>query len=104
MTRARAVVIGAPAVAETQLVLTMKFGRDAAALVDPFLSEIQALIVPFGRDHISTFQDAFLRYGKGRHPARLNMGDCFTYAIAKIAGMPVLFTGNDFSLTDLKPA
>ncbi len=66
-----------------------------------FLFEIQAVIVPFGRDHISAFFEAFLRFGKGRHPARLNMGDCLTYAVAKLAGMPVLFTGTDFSQTDL---
>jgi len=44
---------------------------------------------------------AFLTFGKGRHPARLNMGDCFTYATAKVAGLPVLFVGQDFSETDL---
>ncbi len=104
MTTARVVMIGAPTVAEKQLVLTVRFGPNAGALVDQFLSEIQALIVPFGRDHVSTFQDSFARYGKGCHPARLNMGDCFSYAVAKIAGMPVLFIGNDFSLTDLKLA
>ncbi len=87
---------------------TIKLGRDnavdAGAIVAQFLSEIQALIVPFSRDHISSFYGAFLRFGKGRHAARLNMGDCFTYATAKVAGMPLLFTGDDFALTDLKAA
>jgi ribonuclease VapC len=104
MTSARVVMIGAPTVAECQLVLTVKLGRDGGMIVDQFLNEIHALIVPFGRDHISSFYEAFIRFGKGRHAARLNIGDCFTYAIAKVAGMPVLFTGGDFALTDLKAA
>jgi ribonuclease VapC len=108
MATSRVVVIGAPTVAECQLVLSIKLGRgsgaDAGAIVDQFLGEVQALIVPFGRDHISSFYGAFHRFGKGRHPARLNMGDCFTYATAKVAGMPLLFTGGDFALTDLKCA
>ena len=68
MATARVITIGAPTVAETQLVLTIKLGRDAGSLVDQFLSEIRALIVPFGRDHLSAFHEAFLRFGKGRHP------------------------------------
>jgi ribonuclease VapC len=104
MTIARVVMIGAPTVAECQLVLSIKLGRDGGAIVDQFLNELRALIVPFGHDHITSFYEAFIRFGKGRHPARLNMGDCFTYATAKVAGMPVLFTGGDFTLTDLKAA
>lgn len=46
-------------------------------------------------------RDAFLRYGKGRHPAGLNPGDCAAYALAKARGLPLLFKGNDFSKTDL---
>ncbi len=104
MASARVVLIGAPTVAECQLVLSIKLGVDGGAIVDQLLAEIQAMIVPFGRDHISSFLEAFLRFGQGRHPARLNMGDCFTYATAKIAGTPVLFTGGDFALTDLRSA
>jgi ribonuclease VapC len=54
--------------------------------------------------NVSAFFEGYLRFGKGRHPARLNMGDCFTYAVAKVAGMPVLYTGDDFSQTDLVTA
>ena len=68
------------------------------------LAELQATIVPFARNHLSIFYEAFQRYGKGRHPARLNMGDCFTYAIAKASGLPVLFVGDDFTQTDLTAA
>jgi ribonuclease VapC len=101
---ARTLAIGAPAVAETQMVMTIKTGLNGAARVDQFLAEIQAGIVPFGRNHLSLFFDAFQRYGKGRHPARLNMGDCFTYAVAKASGLPLLFVGDDFSKTDILPA
>ena len=101
---ASAILIGAPTVAETHMVVTMKLGSDGAGLLDQFLSEIQARVVPFTRDHVSIFFDAFQRFGKGRHPARLNMGDCFTYAVAKAAGLPLLFVGDDFSQTDLRPA
>lgn len=105
---ARTVAIGAPTVAEMQMVVEIRLGskrrQDGAALVDQFLAEIQALVIPFTRNHISIFFEAFRRYGKGRHPARLNMGDCFTYAVAKAAGMQVLYVGEDFSQTDLESA
>ena len=105
---ARTVAIGAPTVVETQMVVEIKLGNkrkhDGAALVDQFLAEIQALVVPFARNHISIFFEAFRRYGRGRHPARLNMGDCFTYAVAKAAGMQVLYVGDDFRQTDLESA
>jgi ribonuclease VapC len=48
--------------------------------------------------------DAFRRYGKGRHPARLNIGDCFAYALAKAIDLPLLFKGDDFARTDIRPA
>jgi ribonuclease VapC len=88
------------------MVVTMKVSEetDGAGIVDRFLSEIQARIVPFTREHVSIFFDAFRRYRNGRHPARMNMGDCFTYATAKAAGMPLLFIGDGFGLTDLPPA
>ena len=97
-------LIGAPTVLETQLALTIKLNRDAGALVDQFLSETQVEVIPFGREHVAVFFEAFLRFGKGRHPARLNMGDCFSYAIAKVSGTPLLFIGDDFSRTDLLSA
>jgi ribonuclease VapC len=101
---AQTILIGAPTVAETELTLTVKLGRDANILVEEFLAVTQTDVAPFTREHVSAFFEGFLRFGKGRHAARLNMGDCFTYAIAKVAGMPVLLTGNDFSQTDIMSA
>jgi ribonuclease VapC len=48
--------------------------------------------------------DAFTRFGKGRHPARLNLGDCFAYALASTLNEPLLFKGEDFGKTDIEPA
>lgn len=59
-------------------------------------------VIPLTADHYRVAVDAFLRFGKGRHPAALNFGDCLTYAVASLAGMPPLFVGDDFSRTDLR--
>ncbi len=87
---AKVIAVGAPTVAETQLALSVKLGRDSGALVEQLLVEVPSAGGSV-REQISAFFAAHLRYGKGRHPARPNIGDCFTYyAIAKVAGMPVL--------------
>jgi ribonuclease VapC len=59
-------------------------------------------VVDFMADHWTIAADAFLAYGKGRHPAALNFGDCMTYAVAKLADEPLLCLGDDFSATDLE--
>lgn len=61
-------------------------------------------IVPQEAAQTHIARDAFLRYGKGRHPAGLNLGDCVSYALAKVRGLPLLFKGEDFSRTDIIPA
>jgi ribonuclease VapC len=78
---------------------------------DPDPREIATLLVSLGIDIVpvtpeqgETAVAAFLRYGKGRHRAGLNFGDCFSYALAKTQGAPLLFKGNDFAMTDLVPA
>ena len=58
----------------------------------------------FHEEHLDAAITAFLRFGRGRHPAALNFGDCMTYAVASVAGMPLLFTGDDFSRTDIARA
>ena len=58
-------------------------------------------VVPFTRDHADVAGEAYGRFGKGRHPAKLNYGDCMAYAAAKIAGLPLLFKGADFGQTDI---
>ena len=98
------VLIGAPTLFETELVITRRYGPRARALVLEFLEENEVLVTPFDGRHWELAAEAFLRYGKGRHPARLNYGDCMTYATARLAGEPLLFVGEDFRLTDLTPA
>ena len=61
-------------------------------------------VVPFEAVHAREAREAFLRYGRGRHPAGLNFGDCLTYAVARVAGQALLFVGSDFRQTDLEPA
>jgi ribonuclease VapC len=102
--RSPIVIIGAPTVAETAIVLSAKLKRDAKPIVDGFLREAEVEVIPFSREHYEVAVEAFQRYGKGRHPASLNFGDCLTYAIAYLAQLPLLATGNDFPRTDLKMA
>jgi len=68
------------------------------------LRSIGAEIVPFGEEHYEAAVSAFLRYGKGRHPAGLNFGDCMSYALARVSGLPLLYIGDDFSKTDIQSA
>jgi ribonuclease VapC len=75
--------------------------KEAASLVNRFLDELQAGVVPATRETATLAIDAFSRYGKGRHPAKLNFGDCFSYAGARSADVPLLYVGADFAQTDL---
>ena len=72
--------------------------------VEEYLTVSNVGLVPIGAAELARALDAFDRYGKGRHPARLNMGDCFAYACAKTQGAPLLFKGDDFSQTDVAVA
>jgi ribonuclease VapC len=96
--------IGAPTLVETAVVLSARIGRDARGLVSRFLLEGDVAIVPFTDAHFGTALDAWLRYGRGRHPASLNFGDCLSYATARLATEPLLFTGSDFRRTDIAAA
>ena len=101
MGEARFLAVGAPTLVETALVLSSRLRQDATALLNEFVREAEVEIVPFEPEHYQAAVDAFERYGKGRHKAALNFGDCLTYAVAHVAGMPLLFTGKGFSQTDL---
>lgn len=96
--------IGTPTVAETGIVLTSKMCRNAIGLLARFLQEVEIATVPFGDDHWKEAVDAFDRYGRGRHVASLNFGDCMTYSVAKLADELLLCIGEDFALTDLRIA
>jgi ribonuclease VapC len=96
--------VGAPTLAETGLVLTAKLGRKAPGILARFVQEAELTVIPFGEPHWPLAVEAYARFGKGRHPASLNFGDCLTYAVARVAGRPLLFIGGDFSKTDLPAA
>ncbi len=93
-----------PCAAEAFIVLHGKMLQNPEPFLTGFLQEFDVQLVAFDPHHLVWFHHAFTRYGKGRHPAALNLGDCFTYAIAKATGLPLLFVGEDFSKTDLTQA
>lgn len=96
--------IGAPTLLETGLVMIGAFDLHGRALVSQFMEEKEVAVVSFGDHHNRAAVDAFIRFGKGRHSAALNYGDCMTYATAAIADEPLLFVGGDFAKTDLASA
>lgn len=78
--------------------------KAAAAIVDEFVADSDIHVVPIAEAELHAAIDAFDRFGKGRHSARLNMGDCFAYAYACTHNVPLLFKGDDFSQTDIAQA
>jgi ribonuclease VapC len=99
-----AVSVGAPTVVESAIILSARVGRDMRGTLDQFLREAEVAVIPFGAEHSDAALAAFLRFGKGRHPAGLNFGDCLSYAMAAVSGQPLLCVGNDFPRTDLQLA
>jgi ribonuclease VapC len=99
--RTEVVVVGAPTLLETAMVLTARLGQDARPQLFAFLRRLEGEVVAFNQEHLDAATTAFLRFGRGRHPAGLNFGDCMSYAIASVAGMPLLYTGEDFTQTDI---
>ena len=85
----------------TGLVLTAKLGRSARGVLSGFLQEAGVTVIPFGEQHWRASVEAYTRFGKGRHAAGLNFGDCLAYATARMAGQPLLCIGDDFARTDL---
>jgi ribonuclease VapC len=90
---------------ETATVVDRKKAPEASALVDVLLGNYGVQIVPVSERLARAARAAFNKYGKGMgHPAQLNFGDCFVYALAKTADEPLLFKGDDFNHTDVKIA
>lgn len=96
--------MGAPTLAETGIVLAARLGEEARPVLALLLEQLDLRVVPFEAVHAREAREAFLRFGRGNHPAALNFGDCLTYAVAKVAGLPLLFVGEDFSQTDVESA
>jgi ribonuclease VapC len=96
--------VDAPTLVETGIVLSAKLDSASQGLLDRFLQEFEVSTVSFGEPHRREACEAFLRFGRGRHPARLNYGDCLSYATARLSGQPLLFVGRDFRQTDIEAA
>jgi ribonuclease VapC len=94
--------MGAPTLAETAIVLAAKLGQSSRTILSRLVEDLDLVIVPFTAAHGREAREAFLRFGRGRHSASLNYGDCLTYAVAKLAAQPLLFVGDDFQHTDLE--
>ena len=101
---APAVAIGAPTLDESGLVVSARLGPKARDLAATMVREAAVDVIPFSEDHGVVAVDAFLRFGKGRHRANLNFGDCLSYAVAILAARPLLVVGDDFRHTDVEAA
>lgn len=98
---AEACVLSAVSLFEAALVVIGRSSPDAADALEALLRKYGVQVAPFDAELAAVARDAFVRFGKGRHPAGLNMGDCASYALAKALGLPLLFKGNDFAQTDI---
>ena len=89
---------------EAGIVMQARRGDDGARDLDLLLAKLRVDIVAVTASQADIARKAFRRYGRGRHPANLNFGDCFAYALAKDKSVPLLFKGNDFGQTDVMVA
>ncbi len=89
---------------ETNMVMAGRRNEFDISLVERTLHALRVTIVPVTLNQGNIARAAFLRFGKGRHSAALNIGDCFTYALAKSRDLPLLYKGNDFAQTDIVAA
>jgi ribonuclease VapC len=93
--------LSAASLLEAGMVMQARLGDEGESRLDRLLQRLGVEIVPVSREHAEIARAAFRRFGKGRHPAALNFGDCFSYALARALGEPLLFVGDDFSRTDV---
>lgn len=97
-------LIGWPTLLEVHLVLTSYEKNQALAAIEYWRGGPQVRTIAFDKVLYDAAVDAFDRFGRGRHPARLNFGDCMAYAVAKVHDVPLLYKGTDFASTDIQPA
>jgi ribonuclease VapC len=101
---ADSVSVGAPTILEAAMVPRSRLKRDPLPHLERFLYWSEAEVVAFRCEHMLLAMETFARYGKGLHPAALNFGDCMAYAIAAASNDVLLYTGSDFSKTDIRSA
>ena len=95
-------LVAAPTMLEASIVSLKRLGETGLDELDLFSFKAGLEVMPFDSSLLALARKCFLNYGKGIHAAGLNYGDCFSYALAKYTGEPILFKGTDFSKTDLK--
>lgn len=88
---------------EADFVITSRYGSSGKEQLDRYIFSSGIEIIPYTSGIQALAYDTWLKFGKGRHKAKLNMGDCWAYATAKALNEPLLFKGEDFSLTDIRP-
>ena len=101
---AETAVIAAPTLVEAGMVVEARRGAGGRRLLEGLMRLYQVRVVAFDVEHALLALEGFRPFGKGRHPAGLNLGDCFAYALARQREEPLLFKGDDFARTDVEPA
>ena len=96
--------ISAASFLEASIMVETRAGDRGLRQFDSFIRESELAVEPVTHEHALLAREGFSNYGKGRHPAGLNFGDCFAYALAKSTGEPLLFKGEDFRQTDVVAA
>ena len=86
---------------ECSMIVESRYGADGVRDLDLLIAKAQISLAPVDEEQANFARRAFRKFGKGRHPAGLNFGDCFSYALSKSLQEPLLFKGNDFSQTDV---
>jgi ribonuclease VapC len=104
LVEAERVLLSAATVLELHMVIATRLGAAGVLLLNELLDQPQFEIVAADAQQLRLARSASDRYGKGRHPAALNFGDLFAYALAKSADLPLLYKGEDFAQTDVAPA
>jgi ribonuclease VapC len=97
-------LIALPTALEAHIVLRRQLGADGIEFLQDVLNEPSVVALDFSQELFVAAREAFDRYGKGRHRAALNFGDCISYAVAKARDVPLLYKGQDFALTDINAA
>lgn len=102
--RAQVVRISAPTLVEVAMVVVSRLGPNGSVQLERLLLKLKVVVEPFTGSQAGAAHAGWLRFGRGRHPAALNFGDCFSYALAIERDEPLLFTGTDFARTDVRCA
>jgi len=100
---AESLVMSTATFVEVSMVVESRFGAEGLRDLDLLIERAGIKLLPVDSEQAHTARRAFSRFGKGRHRAGLNYGDCFVYALATVLGEPLLFKGDDFPLTDVTP-